>query len=187
MTDSHDKTENSEETATEPTNAVAISSASTATMGDDTILNRIIKRFGGRHLIFRTQLGKWHLLPHSYGLVSTFRGPIWLFYGAGQVWLTHKKYHQYDGWQARIPRIWSPKITLLLDKLQPQITEFTHHCNEQGIEGTLVIEPTILEFHWTFGYPLKQEKQKKEHTNMLDSQFQQLVDSFLAAKKELNL
>ena len=120
----------------------------------DQVLNRVIKRFGGRHLIFRTRLGKWQVLPRPYGLVSTFRGPVWFFYGIGQVWVTHKKYQEYDGWMARVPRIWAPEITSLLDQLAPQITEFTHHCNERGIEGTLVIEPTLLEFHWTFGYPL---------------------------------
>ena len=153
----------------------------------DQVLNRIIKRFGGRHLIFRTQLGKWTVVPQPRGLVSTFRGPMWFFYGLGQVWVTHKKYHQYDGWLARVPRVWAPKITLLLDKLEPQLTEFTHHCNEHGIEGTVVIEPNIIEFHWTFGYPLKKEKQKIEHANMLDTQFKQLVDAFLVAKEELKL
>ncbi len=149
------------------------------------VTNRVVKRFGGRHLIFRTQLGKWRLFPRPYGLVSTFRGPVWFFYGVGQVWITHRKYHAYDGWLARVPRIWAPKITSLLDRLEPQITEFTHHCNEQGIEGTIVIEPTLLEFHWTFGYPLEQEKLKQEHADLLDSQFQKLVDAFLAAKAEI--
>ena len=150
----------------------------------DQVLNRVIKRFGGRHLIFRTQLGKWRVLPRPYGLVSTFRGPVWFFYGIGQVWVTHKKYHEYDGWMARVPRIWAPKITSLLDQLEPQITEFTHHCNEHGIEGTLVIEPTLLEFHWTFGYPLEQEKLKTDHADMLDTQFHKLVEAFLAASEE---
>ena len=165
--------------STEPTMEVPSTQNGTTDSGEK-ILNRVIKRFGGRHLIFRTQLGKWRVLPRPYGLVSTFRGPVWFFYGAGQVWITHKKYREYDGWLARVPRVWAPKITSLLDKLESQITEFTHHCNEHGIEGTIVIEPTLLEFHWTFGYPLEKEKLKKEHADMLDTQFQKLVEVFLA-------
>ena len=135
-------------------------------------------------MIFRTQLGKWKVQPRPYGLVSTFRGPIWFFYGVGQVWITHKKYREYDGWLARVPRIWAPKITSMLDQLEPQVIEFTHHCNEHGIEGTIVIEPTLLEFHWTFGYPLKKEKLKTEHADMLDTQFHKLVDAFLAVSEK---
>lgn len=148
------------------------------------VLNRVIKRFGGRHLIFRTQLGKWKVVPRPYGLVSTFRGPVWFFYGIGQVWITHKQYHEYDGWLARVPRIWAPKITTMLDRLEPQITEFTHHCNEHGIEGTIVIEPTLLEFHWTFGYPLEKENLKTEHADMLNAQFHKLVEAFLVVSEK---
>ncbi len=150
------------------------------------ILNRIIKRFGGRHLIFRTQLGKWSLIPRPYGLVSTFRGPVWFFYGIGQVWVTHKKYRAFDGWLARVPRIWAPKIVQLLDSLDAQLTQFTHHCNEKGIEGTIILDPHTIEFHWTFAYPLKEEKLKKENADLLDAQFKQLVDAFLVAKDALS-
>jgi hypothetical protein len=149
------------------------------------MLNRIIKRFGGRHLIFRTQLGGWRLLPRSYALVSDFCGPIWFFYGLGQIWLTHKKYQQYDGWTARVPRLGGGKVVQLLDVLKPALTEFTHHCNETGIEGTVVVEPSLIEFHWTFGYSLEKEKLKPEQSDVLDAQFKILVDAFLAAKKSL--
>jgi hypothetical protein len=149
-------------------------------------LNRIIKRFGGRHLIFRTQLQKnWRVLPRSYGLVSDFCGPVWFFYGLGQIWVTHKKYRQYDGWTARVPRIGGAKIVKLLDSLESAITEFTHHCNTNGIEGTLVLEPEVIEFHWTFGYSLEKEKMKPEECGLLDSDFEKLVDAFLIAKESL--
>lgn len=143
------------------------------------VSNRIIKRFGGRHLIFRTQVKGAGVWPRPYGLVSTFRGPVWFFYGVGQVWITHRKYQAYDGWLSRIPRFGGIRIKNLLDAMQPQITEFTHHCNEQGVEGTLVIEPQRIEFHWTFGYPLEQEKLKQENSEMLDDRFHQLVEAFL--------
>ena len=94
--------------------------------GPGQVLNRIIKRFGGRHLIFRTEMGSWRWLPRPYALVSTFRGPIWLFYGAGQVWLTHRKYQEFDGWLSRVPRLPAPKTLQLLDKLTDDLTEFTH-------------------------------------------------------------
>lgn len=146
-------------------------------------LNRIVKRFGGRHLIFRTQLRKWGVLPRSYALVSDFCGPVWFFYGLGQIWITHKKYQQYDGWTARIPRLGGGKIVSLLDELKPAITEFTHHCNENGIEGTLVIEPKVIEFHWTFGCSLEKEKMKPGECGLLDQQFKKLVDAFMNVKQ----
>ena len=157
------------------------STASTET-GDDKMLNRIIKRFGGRHLIFRTQLGSWRLFPRPYALVSTFRGPVWFFYGVGQVWVTHKKHTAFDGWMSRVPRIGRPKIVALLDSLTQPLTEFTHYCNEHGLEGTIVIDRNTIEFHWTFGYELEKEKMKVEKTELLDAPFQVLVDAFLVAK-----
>ena len=153
--------------------------------GAGQILNRIIKRFGGRHLIFRTEMGAWRWLPRPYALVSTFRGPIWLFYGAGQVWVTHRKYQEFDGWLSRVPRLPAPRTIELLDSLKEPLNEFTHYCNENGLEGTVVVEPKVIEFHWTFGYELMQEKMKTEKTDLLDAPFQKLVDGYLAAKKEL--
>ena len=153
---------------------------------DGKALNRVIKRFGGRHLIFRTQLGSgWSVVPKPYALVSTFRGPIWFFYGIGQVWITHKKYHAFDGWMSRVPRLNAPKITALLDKLEPALTEFTHFCNQNGIEGTVVIEKNVIEFHWTFDYSVDKEKMKQDHTDILDAPFHQLVDQYLAGKATL--
>ncbi len=163
------------------------SDVATTTVGDEKILNRIIKRFGGRHLIFRTELGSWHFFRNSYALVSTFRGPVWFFYGIGQIWVTHKKYHAFDGWMSRIPRLPAPKIVALLDKLKAELTVFTHYCNEHGIEGTIVIEAKVIEFHWTFDYSVEKEAMKKDKANILDAPFQKLVDRYLAAKAELGL
>lgn len=163
------------------------SSATESAASDDKMLDRVIKRFGGRHLIFRTQIRRWGILPRPYALVSTFRGPVWFFYGIGQVWVTHRKYRDFDGWMSRLPRIAAPKIAALLDELSDALTEFTHYCNEQGIEGTIVIESKVIEFHWTFGYELKREKSKMEKTDLLDAPFHKLVDAYLVAKEKVGL
>ena len=154
---------------------------------DKQVLNRVIKRFGGRHLIFRTQLGSWRFLPKPYALVSTFRGPIWFFYGIGQVWITHRKYREFDGWMSRVPRMSAPRIVELVDKLENPLTEFTHYCNEHGIEGTIVIEPRVIEFHWTFDYTVEKESMKQSHTDILDAPFKELVDCYLIAKTDLEM
>ena len=145
---------------------------------------RIIKRFGGRHLIFRTRIENgWRILPRSYALISDFTGPVWFFYGLGQIWITHTKFKQYDCWTARVPRLGGSKLVKLLTALEPALTEFTRHCNENGIEGTVVVEHELIEFHWTFGYSLEKEKMKPEQSDVLDSQFNKLVDAFVANKQ----
>ena len=153
----------------------------------DAELNRVIKKFGGRHLIFRTQLESWNLIPKPYALISDFCGPVWFFYGMGQIWLTHKKARTYDGWTARVSRFGSENVIRLLDQLEDDITDFTHFCNEHGIEGTILLDPGIIEFHWTFGYELKQEKQKPERSNPLEARFKALTEKFLEAKQELRI
>jgi len=146
-------------------------------------VNRVIKRFGGRHLIFRTSMESgWRILPRSYALVSDFTGPVWFFYGLGQIWVTHKKFKRYDGWTARVPRFGGAKFVDLLSKLESDLIEFTHHCNENGIEGTVVLEPSLIEFHWTFGYSLEKEKMKPEQADTLDTQFNKLVEAFVGCK-----
>ena len=145
--------------------------------------NRVIKRFGGRHLIFRTRLETgWRILPRSYALISDFAGPIWFFYGLGQIWITHTKFRRYDCWTARVPRLGGSKLVKLLTVLEPALTEFTNHCNENGIEGTVVVEHHLIEFHWTFGYSLEKEKMKPEQADVLDFQFNKLVTAFVANK-----
>lgn len=151
-------------------------------------LNRIVKRYGGRHLIFRTKLGGWWIVPHSYVLVSSFRGPVWVFYGAGQIWLTHKKHEQIGGWTARIPRFKSKAVTQILEAISSELETFINQCNELGIEGTVVIERKVIEFHWTFGHDDEVDERHKENSSeLLDHHFQNLVNAYLAAKKELAL
>ena len=146
--------------------------------------NRVIKRFGGRHLIFRTRIETgWHLLPRSYALISDFSGPVWFFYGLGQIWITHTKFKKYDCWTARVPRLGGSKLVKLLTALEPALITFTNHCNENGIEGTIVVEHDLIEFHWTFGYSLEKEKMKPEQSDVLDTQFNKLVEEFVASKE----
>ena len=52
------------------------------------------------------------------------------------------------GWTARVPRLGGAKFVDLLTKLESELIEFTHHCNENGIEGTVVLEPNLIEFHF---------------------------------------
>jgi len=173
--------------STKSDDGVATIDEATKNAGDEKILNRIIKRFGGRHLIFRTEQGTWQFFRKPYALISTFRGPIWFFYGIGQIWVTHKKYREFDGWMSRIPRISAPKIVQLLDLLQDELTSFTHYCNEHGIEGTIVVEAKVIEFHWTFDYTVDKEADKKDKTDILDSPFQKLVDKYLESKASLGI
>lgn len=150
--------------------------------------NKIVKRFGGRHLIFRQKTGGWWIVPKPYILVSSFRGPIWVFYGAGQIWLTHKKVEQLKSWIVRKPRFASKTVTDILNQIKPQVANFVDYCNEHSIEGTLVIEKKVLEFHWTFGNaPLPKEKEKPDNALDLDTIFKELVDSYLMAKTTLGV
>ncbi len=147
--------------------------------------NKVVNRFGGRHLIFRTNAGKKSILPKPYALVSSFSGPDWFFYGIGQVFLTHEKMGEFELWGARIPR--SGKIRAKLEKLlmqiEPELVSFIKHCNEHGIEGTIVIEENVIEFHWTFGQELEKEKLKDEHKSPLASNFDNLVTAYVREKK----
>ena len=158
---------------------------SSASSGNEqSSINRVIKRFGGRHLIFRTTMETgWRILHRSYALVSDFAGPVWFFYGLGQIWVTHRKFKRYDGWTARVPRFGGAKFSALLTALESDLIEFTHHCNMNGIEGTVVLEHNLIEFHWTFGYSLEKEKMKPEQSDSLDAQFRKLVEAFVACEK----
>lgn len=142
--------------------------------------NRIIRRFGGRHLIFRTRVGGWQLVPHPYLLISNFRGPVWVFYGIGQIWLTHRKVRLIGSWIVRAPRLASARLLALVDRLQAPLEAFVRYCEEHGIEGTLVLEQKTIEFHWTFGQELAREKQKPDHSSDLETQFGILVAAYRA-------
>lgn len=110
-----------------------------------------------------------------------------MFYGVGQIWITHKKLREISGWMVRAPRLANKTITKIVDKLEPKIVEFINHCNKHGIEGTLVIERKLIEFHWTFGDELDREKHKQEHAESLDSRFQELCHNFVVVKAELGI
>ena len=149
--------------------------------------NKVVKRFGGRHLIFRTNTGKKTILPKPYALVSSFTGPDWFFYGIGQVFLTHEKLCEFELWTARLPR--STKIKAKLEKLlmnlEPELNGFIGHCNEHGVEGTIVVEENIIEFHWTFGHELEEEKLKDENKSPLEKKFDELVAAFSREKQTI--
>lgn len=146
--------------------------------------NKVVKRFGGRHLIFRTKVGKKSILPKPYALVSSFSGGDWLFYGVGQVFITHKELCEFELWNARVPRSAKAgaKLSSLLMRLEPELVSFIRHCNDHGIEGTLVVEENVIEFHWTFGQELDQEKLKEEHKSPLEKKFDELVVAFVREK-----
>jgi hypothetical protein len=149
--------------------------------------NKVVKRFGGRHLIFRTNCGKKSIMPKPYALVSAFRGPDWFFYGVGQVFLTHEELCEFELWNARVPRASKARAKLekLLMKLEPELVAFIRHCNDHGIEGTIVVEENVIEFHWTFGQELEQEKLKDENKSPLDKKFDDLVAAFLREKASI--
>jgi len=96
--------------------------------------NRVVKKFGGRHLVFRTHLGRKSFLPRAYALVSAFEGTELFFYGIGK----------------------------------------------QNIEGTIVVEKGVIEFHWTFGHELETEKVKDENKSPLSVEFEALAKAFAA-------
>ena len=149
--------------------------------------NKVVKRFGGRHLIFRTKFGKKSILPKPYALVSSFSGGDWLFYGVGQVFITHKELCEFELWNARVPRSAKAgaKLSNLLMRLEPELVSFIRHCNEHGIEGTIVVEENVIEFHWTFGQELDKEKMKDENKSPLEKKFDALVAAFVSERQHV--
>ena len=148
-------------------------------------VNGVVKKFGGRHLIFRTNVGKKSLLPRPYALVSAFEGAELFFYGAGQVFITHTKLCEFETWFARVPRGLKSGAELerLLLRLEPELNSFIRYCNEHAIEGTIVVEKGVIEFHWTFGNELEAEKIKDENKSPLDVEFEALAQAFARQKK----
>jgi hypothetical protein len=145
---------------------------------------RVIKRYGGRHLIFRTKKDGMTFLPRPYLLISSFKGAVWVFYGLGQIWITHKKIDRLEDWIVRSPRVRSQRLQRIYQALRPYLAEFIHFCNEKHLEGTLVLEPKVLEFHWTFGPERAIEKNKDEHADLMEVQFEQLVSQFRLLQDE---
>ncbi len=117
-------------------------------------------------------------MPHPYLLISSFRGPVWVFYGIGQIWLTHRKLFRIGDWIVRTPRLRSRHLTEKLNQMKTPLKEFIGFCDAHGIQGTIVMERQILEFHWTFGFELEKEKQKPDHSAGMDVQFARLVEAF---------
>lgn len=156
-------------------------------MGEDSTINRVVKKFGGRHLIFRTDVGKKSLLPRPYALVSAFEGPELFFYGIGQIFITHTKLCEFETWFARVPRGLKSGAELerLLLRLEPELNSFIRYCNKHGIEGTVVVEKGEIEFHWTFGHELEAETVKDENRSPLEVEFEALARAFAREKVTL--
>jgi len=146
-------------------------------MSEQNKTNRVVKRFGGRHLIFRTDVGKKSLLPKPYALVSAFEGPELFFYGVGQLFITHTKIGEFETWFARVPRgsKSGAELERLLLRIEPELNAFIGYCNKHGIEGTVVVEKGVIEFHWTFGHELEAETVKDENKSPLDVEFENLA------------
>ena len=142
--------------------------------------NRVVKKFGGRHLVFRTHLGRKSFLPRAYALVSAFEGTELFFYGIGQLFLTHTKICEFESWFARVPRgsKSGAELERLLLRLEPELSSFIRFCNKQNIEGTIVVEKGVIEFHWTFGHELETEKVKDENKTPLSVEFEALAKAF---------
>lgn len=83
---------------------------------------------------------------------------------------------------ARTPRVRSKEVTAITEKIEPELNSFIGFCNEHGIEGTVLIEKEVIEFHWTFGFELEQEAKKGEHADDLESHFQAVVEAYKKAK-----
>lgn len=145
---------------------------------DSLLMPAKFSRYGGRHLIFRAKSDERSWMPRPYLLISPFTGPVWVFYGIGQIWLTHRKRERLENWWVRAPRIRSRRLWETYEQLKPHLLSFVQFCNSEKIEGTLVLEHKVIEFHWTFGPERAWEKHKVEHCERLEAQFQRLVDAF---------
>lgn len=142
---------------------------------------KIIRRLGGHHLIFRLKKGPWWMIPKPYVLVSSIRGPLWVFYGIGQIWITHKKVKEIKNWSVRVPRFINKRLLQLVDRLEPEIEKFIDYCETEGLTATLVIERKIIECHWT----MRQKEKKEEeadgsiHQIKIDERFNLLAQKFV--------
>ncbi len=144
----------------------------------------IVHRLGGRHLIFRLNKGQglWRFVPRPYVLISCIQGPLWVFYGIGQIWLTHKKAKNIKDWAVRVPRFLSPSLIQLVDRLEPDIERFVDYCNDKGFTATLVIEKKVIEIHWTRRKtePAEAEQKNDQPEKTIDEMFNELAQRFVA-------
>lgn len=120
-----------------------------ATSDSDAVQKRIVTRAGGRHLVFRINEGRHWFLPRPYALISNIEGSILVFYGIGQIWVTHRKLRRINDWLVRVPRFVAKRIVRIVDGLEPDIAEFIEHIQHLDLIGTLIIERKVIEFHWT--------------------------------------
>ncbi len=170
-----------------PKSETAIVGANKNVDGSGQVDEAVLRKFGGRLLIFRTTPSSFRLWPRPYVMISSFRGPVWMFYGAGQVWITHKKFREFSGWMARVSRFRNKAVLDIANQMTSDLESFVDYCNEHGIEGTLLIEAKVIEFHWTFGFDLEKENQKNEHAADVEAQFRKLSQHFVAVKQELGI
>ncbi len=140
---------------------------------------RIVRRAGGRHLVFRIQRPRNWLVPRPYALISNIEGPLWMFYGVGQVWITHRRIKRIRDWTLRVPRVVSHRIIELVGKLEQDIDRFISQIEDQDLIGTVLIDRRTIEFHWTVP-----RDQREDSTNaskrqaVVDLHFNQLATAF---------
>ncbi|MEZ6093102.1 MAG: hypothetical protein R3C03_02525 [Pirellulaceae bacterium] len=118
------------------------------------------------------------MIANPYAFVSSVSGPVWFFYGIGQIWLTHEKSGAIDGWQIRLPRVRAKQFDATIQSLKEPLTSFVQFCNEHQIEGTIVLEQYEIEFHWLFGQGMKGGKQEPQLQNEIEKQFAILAEAF---------
>ena len=140
---------------------------------------KVSHRLMGRHLMFRLNKNRLRFWPKPYVILSSIEGPIWVFFGAGQLWLTHRRVRRINEWLLRIPRFRSPKLMKLIDRLEPDLVEFIEYCESQDIIGALFIERELIEFHWSLRKRECQDKgDRKNREVIIDPQFNRLAQRF---------
>ena len=162
----------------DPVPSAANSSGSSLSSSSDSVDKRVIKKAGGRHLVYRINRGRWWFLPKPYALISNIEGSILVFYGAGQIWATHKKLRRINEWMVRIPRFISKRIVKIVDDLQQNISDFIEQIDEPGVIGTLVVERKVIEFHWTVPRGQRNDEKDAELRIMIDREFDKLAKCF---------
>lgn len=144
----------------------------------ETVRKKIVQRAGGRHLIFRIKNERMSLLPKPYALISNIEGSIWIFYGVGQIWITHRKLRKIRDWHVRVPRLTSKRVIEIIEKLEKDIEDFIEHVDNQGLIGTLVVERKVIEFHWTVPKAVADTQPNLDRKTVIDLQFNKLATTF---------
>lgn len=140
---------------------------------------RVIKRVGGRHLVYRVKEGAWRWLPRPYALISNIEGLILVFYGAGQIWVTHRKRHRINEWIVRVPRFASKRMVQIVQELETPISEFIEQVNDLDLIGTLILERRAIEFHWTVPRDKLGDRQPDvDREQVINASFNQLATAF---------